>query len=321
MVEHTPYLSSLISEFITFRTVSGNWNNTYTKILNRFDRYCTKNFPNAVSLSQEMVDCWCKQRETESINSCCIRIYAIVNLVEYLRVRKITEINSPIIPRYQHMTHIPHVFTQQELINFFNACDSLPSTPKHPTILLRKITVPVFFRLLYSSGIRAIEARLLSTADVDLQYGILNIQRSKGQDQHYVALHDSMTALLRQYDESVSKLIPNRNCFFPTTNDKFHKNLWVFNNFRLVWYSVNQAHTVTYDFRHNYATHNINDWVDEGFGFDEKMLCLSKSMGHRTTESTKYYYAITPGIADILDDKTNLGFESIVPEVYDEEIE
>lgn len=75
-----------------------------------------------------------------------------------------------------------------------------------------------------------------------------------------------------------------------------------------------------YDFRHNYAIRNINKWICTGFEFDDKLLYLSKSMGHRDIESTKYYYSLVPGLADILEDKTNADFEDIVPEVHYEEI-
>ena len=67
--------------------------------------------------------------------------------------------------------------------------------------------------------------------------------------------------------------------------------------------------------RHHYAIENINRWTDEGFGFDTKLLYLSKSMGHSTLESTRYYYSLVPGMAEILEEKTGGDFENIVPEV------
>lgn len=71
--------------------------------------------------------------------------------------------------------------------------------------------------------------------------------------------------------------------------------------------------------RHHYAIENINRSTDEGFGFDAKLLYLSKSMGHSTIESTKYYYSLVPKMADILEEKTGMDFKSIVPEVVYEE--
>ena len=44
---------------------------------------------------------------------------------------------------------------------------------------LMKVEVPVFFRLLYSTGMRTTEARLLRVEDVDLQSGVINIRYTK----------------------------------------------------------------------------------------------------------------------------------------------
>lgn len=66
---------------------------------------------------------------------------------------------------------------------------------------------------------------------------------------------------------------------------------------------------------HNYAIENINSWMDDSFDFNDKLQYLSKSMGHRSIESTRYYYSIVPRLADTLRDKTEDGFNLIVPEV------
>lgn len=82
---------------------------------------------------------------------------------------------------------------------------------------------------------------------------------------------------------------------------------------------MNTAHATAYEFRHHYAVMNINRWIGQGFGFDDKLLYLSKSMGHTTIESTKYYYSIVPGFVQILEELTEDGFDWIIPEVPDDE--
>jgi len=42
-------------------------------------------------------------------------------------------------------------------------------------------------------------------------------------------------------------------------------------------------------------------------------------MGHRSIEATCYYYSIVPRLADILMDKTEWDFNTIVPEVTNDE--
>ena len=317
MRESTAYLASAVKAYVTYQTVSGQWNELSDEIMLRFDRYCRANYPDASELSQEMVDNWCRQRETETNNTCRSRIYPVVGFIRYLRKRRLTSILEPLIPKRESCTYIPHAFTEDELKNFFSACDNMPNMAKTLEQKAQEIMVPVFFRLLYSSGIRTCEARMLLTDDVDLMRGILNIRYSKGNQQHYVVLHDSMLELMRRYDDAICKLYPGRIYFFPANNNSFRKRAWVSKNFRSAWNRYNSRRATAYQLRHHYAVENINAWVGQGFEFDAKLVYLSKSMGHSSLESTKSYYSLTPGLADIIEAQTDDDF--IIPEVSDNE--
>ena len=316
MREFTSLLAPLMRTYIAYQEASGRWNeSSYEVSLSLFDKYCAKQHPEAREVSQEMVDAWCGKRKTENNNSCRSRIYPIVSFVRYLRLRGKTTVMDPLIPRKEPREYIPHAFTEEELRNFFAACDSIPDKPSIEEQLSRRITVPVFFRLLYSSGIRTTEARQLKKGDVDLDHGVLNIQYSKGHDQHFVVLHESMLELMRQYDVAIGKQYPDREYFFPARakNGGCHTRAWVQNNFRKMWFQYNGSYAVPYEIRHNYAVENINSWTNEGFGFNKKLLYLSKSMGHSVIESTKYYYSLVPGLAEIIEAITDEG--EIIPEV------
>ena len=320
MNKFTSFLASLMQDYVFYQKASGHWSEaSYAPNLILFDRYLKKQYSQAVLLSQEMVNIWCSKRDTETNNSCRSRIYVVASFIRYLRKRGKTDVAEPVIPRKERRTYIPHAFTDVELKNFFCACDSLPCVPRTAEQRCRKITVPVFFRLLYSSGMRTNEARMLKVKDVDLCDGTVNISYSKGYEQHYIVLHDSMHKLLKIYDAAIQKQYPNRTYFFPARKDTFHRRFWVQKNFRELWDKYNHSHATAYELRHHYAIENINRWTDEGFGFDAKLLYLSKSMGHSTLESTKYYYSLVPAIADILEEKTAMDFKSIIPEVDYEE--
>ena len=316
MSEFISSLASFMRAFVSYRKASGRWNEaSYEVNLSLFDKYCEKYYPNSSELSQDMVDSWCAQRETETNNSCRSRIYPVVSFIRYLRKRGMTTVAEPDVPRKEPRDYIPHAFTEAELQNFFAACDSISATPPTEEQLSRRITIPTFFRLLYSSGIRTNEARALMREDVDLESGILNIRYSKGHAQHYVVLHDSMLLLMRQYDSSIDKMYPDRVYFFPARkrNGGFHRASWVQQNFKEMWHQQNNGNVVPYELRHNYAVENINGWTDVGFDFNAKLLYLSKSMGHSVLESTKYYYSLVPGLADIIEAQTDEG--AVIPEV------
>ncbi|MEA1962202.1 MAG: tyrosine-type recombinase/integrase [Bacillota bacterium] len=316
MSEFISSIAPLIRAFVAFRKASGRWNEaSYEVNLNLFGKYCDKYFPNVSELSQDMVDLWCAQRETEANNSCRSRIYPVVSFIRYLRKRGMTAVTEPTVPRKEPSDYIPHAFTEAELQKFFTACDSISADPPTEEQLSRRITVPVFFRLLYSSGIRTNEARTLMREDVDLDSGVVDIHYSKGHTQHYVVLHDSMLLLMRQYDDAIDKMYPNRVYFFPARkrNGGFHRASWVQRNFHKMWRQHNCGYVVPYELRHNYAIENINGWMGVGFDFNAKLLYLSKSMGHSVLESTKYYYSLVPGLADIIEAQTDEG--DVIPEM------
>src|SRR5699024_6751291 len=109
----------------------------------------------------------------------------------------------PHLPRLEKNNYIPHAFTDEELRNFFYACDTIQITRNRRTTIFRKIMMPVVFRLLYSTGMRTTEVRLLKREDVNLEKGVINIQKSKGYNQHYVVMHDSMLAIMKRYDKEI----------------------------------------------------------------------------------------------------------------------
>jgi len=316
MRKYTSFLAPHIQAYSSFQIATDRFGSTWETSLFLFDNYIKTNYPQATELSQKMVDAWCGQRETEINNSCISRVNPVVGLIRYLRQRRITEVEEPIVPRKERCTYIPHAFSKTELLNFFRACDEIPDLPRTKRYASRRIVVPVFFRLLYSSGIRTCEARMLRTQDVDLSHGVLNIRLSKGTAQHYVALHNSMVEILRQYDAAIRKYHPDRIWFFPNKYGSFPSRDWVQTYFRETWDKYNNAYATAYQLRHNYAVENINSWTDDGFGFDAKLLYLSKSMGHSVVESTKYYYSLVPGLADVL--QAHSDGDIVIPEVdYD----
>lgn len=316
MKKYISFLSMQMEEFIHYRRAAGNWNSSYEENLKLFDAYVAKSFPDNHVLSQDMADGWCAKRESEANNSCRSRIYVIISFIKYLKKRNLTDIDIPKAPRKEKRTYIPHAFTDAELTAFFHECDSLPVYHNSLPNKLHKIIIPVFFRLLFSSGMRTTEARLLKRKDVNLDNGIISIRDSKGDDRHYVVLHDSMTKLMQKYDTAVDRLIPERTCFFPSMHDRPHPRGWVIWNFNTLWNRVNNSDATAYELRHNYAVHNINRWTDTRFDFNDKLLYLSRSMGHRTVEETKRYFSIVPALSEILSEKTECSMDMIIPEVY-----
>lgn len=320
MIRYTSFMKPMIDDFIKYQTASQCWSeNPFGRNLKTFENHCLKNFPNQNKLTQEMVNSWCTQRDTELNKSYITRIKVVVLFLKYTNLRGLTNLTVPEFPKAEKITYIPHAFTKEELKNFFYACDNIEIKIKRKDVIANQIMIPVLFKLLYSTGMRTIEARLLKKENVDLKNGIISIENSKGYNQHYIALHESMKKVLINYESEISKIYPNRIYFFPNKKDSYHRKDWININFKKLWNKYNKSYAVPYDLRHNYAITNINNWVNTDINFTAQLYYLSKSMGHTTIESTKYYYSLVPVIADIFKNQVNRDFNTLVPEVNEDE--
>ena len=167
-----------IEDFIRYRKASGIWNATYEKNLLLFDHYCSNTIPPGDPPCQDMIDKWCAKRETELNRACDTRICVIRAFIRYLKDRDLTDVKAPAKLKKEPATYVPHAFTKEELQRFFYECDNIPVN-RSLLSKVRHLTCPVFFRLLYSSGIRTTEARLLRKADFDPIEGLSLIHISE----------------------------------------------------------------------------------------------------------------------------------------------
>ena len=312
----------IFDEFIQYRSASDWWNKGYQANLNAFDRYCIQQFPGEPALLQEMLNGWYNKKPTECLASTRGRTQVVTTLVRYIQKKYSTDLFVPQLPKKYKRQHIPHSFSDEELGAFFSECDRqvLVAQPGEPA--LRALTISVIFRALYSTGMRTTEARLLKMEEVNLEEGMISITSTKGNRQHFVAIDSGLNSILIRYNKIAQRILPRRKYFF--YNKKINEPFSAYDlryQFEKRWNKVNSIHAVPYDLRHNYAVRNINHWIAAGFEFHDKFLYLSKSMGHSSLESTKYYYSLVPKMAGIMHDCDNGSFNSLVPEVtrYEEE--
>ena len=310
------FLAVEMENFIARKKTENSWSNTYYENLHYFDNYIYTHYPASTELTQVMMD-WCKPRSTENGNSTRFRTTPIWNFVSYLRDRDKTDVTILRCCANVPVELIPHFFSKDELSRFFRACDIFwyKCYKSHHTFprLINMLELPVFFRLLFSTGMRTLEARELKRSDIDFQTGVVNIEKSKGVGKHRVVLHETMLKLLCKYDQTIEKVFPERIYLFPAAGDKPHRAAWEGYHFRNIWTHISQESARSYDFRHHYATTNISQWKEHGFEFSSKLLFLSRSMGHKDIQSTFGYFHLTPMLTDKL--RTNCGeaFNELLP--------
>ena len=186
----------------------GNFSRMYKSFLNKNN--------DSPYLTQDFIDEWCRQGENEQATSYRVRLYHIRNFLDFISKRGWGSFSTPTPPKWKRSPE-PVIPTETELMNLFRASDELRVTSNRRNIAfdqkLLVIEMPVILRLLYSSGIRNVELRFLSCENVDLERGIIYIRRSKGYKERIVVLHETMKSLMKQYDNHISAIVPDRTAF------------------------------------------------------------------------------------------------------------
>ena len=272
-----------------------------------------------VPLSQEYLDVWCLKRPTEDNNSYNARVGHVNRFLKYLNGCGCDYRLAPLLKSTP--TKEPYIPTAKELTNLFRAADEFADIPirNHAKLTIRShrmtgIQAPVIFRFLLSSGVRTIEARLLKCENVDLAVGKVDIVAGKGYAERTIYLHRSMTELMQRYDRLMQQEVQGRLFFFCNERGGERSKHWPDQLFVELWrkYNSPDVGAVVYSLRHRYAIDNINSWGSDYT--DEKLMILSRSMGHKTVETTvKNYYHWLKHSGHIFNECMDSYFDCIVP--------
>ena len=181
MSEYMSFVKEELKSFENYLVATQRNNSTYIGTLKKFDKYIITNYPKENQLNKEMFDSWCRKHDNESNNTCRCRIQPILLFHRYLKERKLIDFEEPEKPKICKKKAIPHPFTDEELNSFFKACDDFkPLIEDGKLYKVIKLILSVIFRLLYSTGLRPNEVRLLKRTNVDLDQRIISITETKG---------------------------------------------------------------------------------------------------------------------------------------------
>jgi integrase len=309
----------MLDEYLSYRKECGLA--TYPTVqLVVFYHHTIRKWPEDSYLTQQMVDWWAQKREGENTwNSTRSRVFPLIAFIKWTNSRGWTSLSVPTLPPPVKSSFVPHAFTQAEICNLLKSCNEYYARKRDSkSFHMIKLEFPVMILLMYSSGMRTTEVRLLRTEDVNLSTGVVRIRHTKGYGEHTIVLHDSALEMLRAYDMKIECFIPNRSVFFPTEQDTCRDRTTLTYHWRKLWKIKNEGSTRPYDLRHGYATANIMSW-DTGGSISDKLVALSKSMGHSTIVSTLYYFSLVPGYANKIEKLLGEDFKNIIPKFPQDE--
>lgn len=226
----------------------------------------------------------------------------------------------PQLKEYQS-SFTPYIFTEDEIIRFFEACDSIELNIH---VKARQI-YPACFRLIYGCGLREMEALSLRIGDVNFSDQTVLIRNSKNGEDRLLPMSDSLTKILYQYANHYRLGVSPENYFFAQLDGHQCSSSSLYKEFRRLLFKANIPHRGKgkgprlHDFRHSFSVHSLAFMSDAGLDLYFSLPLLSKYLGHRSLEATEKYVRLTANMyPGILSEVNNL-CQGLYPEVIQHE--
>lgn len=132
----------------------------------------------------------------------------------------------------------------------------------------RSDVMPVFFRILYTSGMRVSELRLARIRDVNLEEGYIHVLEAKNHKERLIPTHPLLMLRCRELKEKIHATSPDDEYFFMVLPGKPMTLGNVYKNFRRYLEQAAISHMGKgpriHDFRHTYCVNLLRKWADEG---------------------------------------------------------
>ncbi|MCR5129402.1 MAG: tyrosine-type recombinase/integrase [Lachnospiraceae bacterium] len=315
-------LKEELKAFLIQKRAAGYPYHTSAKVLGYLDTMIAKHYPDSTLLSKEICDSWIEQCSKLHQNTLSRRVTPVRQFGKYLVG---TGIPAYIIPGgipHKQIHYEAHILTETELKAFFASVDQCRNSPFSP---YRSYVIPVFFRLLFTCGLRSSEARMLNTDDVDLTSGRILIRKTKGWEARIIYVSADMLDLLCRYNRIISQAISGRKAFFPNQKGEHYSkstpDVW----FHEFWDILPEAHVTkgnkprVHDLRHTYCVYRLNQWVREDSDLNALYPYLSEFVGHSNFADTDYYLTLAEPFYSELEARMRQVNTAILPEVPHEE--
>ena len=192
----------------------------------------------------------------------------------------------------------PYIYSDKEVSALFNAANKF-NIPRNG---ITAKTYQTILGLLVCTGMRISEALKLTIDDIDLQNGILRINKTKFHKSRLLPIHSSTLKRLKQYKQYRKKydFIPGTKKFFltkhgiPIKYDHFRKAFsFLKNKIGLTGNGLKKRPTI-HSIRHTFAVKTLLRWYKEEKDIEQKIIYLSTYLGHVGITATYWYLSDTP---------------------------
>jgi len=196
------------------------------------------------------------------------------------------------IPQYKYDFR-PYLFSYEQIVSIIKAADEIIPNNHSPKAHL---VYPAVIRTIYGCGLRAAEALKLEIRNVNLNDGILFIEKSKSNTSRYVPMSETLTCYCRKYALAMNISSNSPGYFFPspdgghyhgfTLQDRCHKLFEAAGIPRL----ANGRFPRVHDLRHAHVGHALTKLIkNEGMDVYTAVPLIAAYVGHTNLQDTERY--------------------------------
>lgn len=289
----------------------------------RIDLFFIENKLSEKYIPKELCGLWCRKRSYESVSNQASRISAMRVFCRYLNDMGISAYMPPKGLTKKTARYDAHIYTDEELKRFFAAVDKSQSVPSECPY--RGDTMPVFFRILYTSGMRVSELRLARIRDINLTEGYITVHEAKNHKERLIPIHPYLTDRCLELKEKIHPASPDDEYFFMIRPGQPMPLVNVYRNFRRYLENAGIPHTGhgprVHDFRHTYCVNLLRKWTDEGKDLMAYLPYMRTILGHEGFEETAYYLKLTAERFPYIKEQLKTSFPDLIKEAVIDEHE
>lgn len=312
--------ADLLLEFVEFKRSMGFKYVTECTHLKDFAEFCIQRGCNEPVLTKELSDAWCQKRPYEKQrNGTSQRVTFLRQFALYL----VSIGRNAYIPIHlkdkpsRKSKYVAYIFTHEEMERIITWSDKVYPNRRSTMHLV----MPVLVRLLYSTGMRIMEALNLQLRNVDLVNGVLRIEHAKFDKDRLIPLAPSMFQILKEYCAVMHpQYLPEDYLFIGITRQPYsHHDIYL--RFREVLQQAGIPHAGRgngpriHDVRHTFSCHTLQQATKKNVDLYAALPVLSTYMGHESIVATSQYLRMTAEVYPAVTDAVNALCSYVIPEV------
>jgi len=298
-------LADDVLAFLRFKRAMGSPYRRGEFVLNGFVRFVAQHWGDQGDVAlDEAITRWCTRIAGRKAVTLANEFGPVRQLCLYRRRRDPSSfVPEQALAPVKVSVFLPYIFSRDEVDRILAAATS------HEGRFIWASMLRTLILVAYCTGLRLGEAVRLRMDDVDLEHGVLTIQRSKGRTR-LVAIRADLVAELRRYMADRERLKPDRRRadpgrFFlrrdgsPLTIASASSAIRRLLRKLGIKPADGRVGARPYELRHAFAVHRLAAWANEGADVQARLPLLSAYLGHQNLIGTEVYLKATPQLLEL----------------------